>query len=96
MLRLHHTLSGGRRNTRTRCVTVASTVKGVADGLLMLMLMNLAVHKRFNCRIFDVKWMVHVGTGKIERRPYAVIDGYVDLRRYKRKREQTTNEKKGI
>ena len=40
--------------------------------------------------------MVHVGTGNIERRPYAVIDGYVDLRRYKRKREQTTNEKKGF
>ena len=34
-----------------------------------------------------------VGTGNIERKPYAVIDGYVDVLRYKRKREQITNEK---
>ena len=57
--------------------------------------MNWVVGKRFNCRVFEVKGMVHVGTGKIERRPYAVIDGYVDVLRYKREREQTTNEKKG-
>ena len=62
----------------------------------MLMLVNLAVDKRLNCRIFFVKWMVHVDTGKIERRPYAFIDGYVDVLRYKRKREQITNKKKGV
>ena len=44
--------------------------------------MNWAVDKRFNCRVFEVKWVAHVGTGKIEHRPYAVIDGCVDVLRY--------------
>ena len=59
--------------------------------------MNWVVGKRFNCRVFEVKGMVHVGTGKIERRPYAVIDGCDNVLRYEceRKREQTANEKKG-
>ena len=41
--------------------------------------------------------MVHLGTGKIERRPYAVIDGCDNVLRYEceREREQTANEKKG-
>ena len=39
--------------------------------------------------------MVHVGTGKIERRPYAVIDGCDNVLRYECEREQTANEKKG-
>ena len=41
--------------------------------------------------------MFHVGTGDIERRPYAVIDGCDNVLRYEceREREQTANEKKG-
>ena len=57
--------------------------------------MNWVVGKRFNCRVFEVKGMVHVGTGKIERRPYAVIDGCDNVLRYECEREQTANEKKG-
>ncbi len=32
--------------------------------------------------------MVHVGTGKIERRPYAVIDGCDNVLRYECERER--------
>ena len=55
--------------------------------------MNWVVGKRFNCRVFEVKGMVHVGTGKIERRPYAVIDGCDNVLRYECEREQTANAK---
>ncbi|MDP6896077.1 MAG: hypothetical protein QF510_03770 [Rhodospirillales bacterium] len=55
--------------------------------------MNWVVGKCFNCRVFEVKGMVHVGTGDIERRPYAVIDGCDNVLRYEC--EQTANEKKG-
>ena len=59
--------------------------------------MNWVVRKRFNCRVFEVKGMVYVGRGKMERGPYAVIDGCDYVLRYECERErgceQTANAK---
>ena len=63
----------------------------------MLTHMNWVVGKCFDCMVFEVKGKVHVGTGKIDRRPYSVIGGCDNVLRYEceREREQTANENKG-
>lgn len=54
----------------------------------MLKPINRAVGKPLVKRVFVAKGVVQMGTGKIKYRPFAVIDGCVNVLRSEREREQ--------
>ncbi|MBT5515040.1 MAG: hypothetical protein HOB37_06460 [Rhodospirillaceae bacterium] len=60
----------------------------------MLKPLNKAVGKKYIKKVYISKGAVRMGTGKIKRRPYAVIDGCENILRLEKERQQALKAQK--